>query len=326
MPMNDEYKILHLEDELADAELIERELRKSNIRFELLLVDTEDDFIRALDEFFPDIILCDHTLPSFNSLEAFKIVKDKKLAIPFILISATMTEDLAMNVVSEGADDFIFKDRLKRLPAAVTGAIQKFRLIVANKELISQNREKEQRATELVVANKRLLVQYEDNEKRSAQLLEANNKDLDGYSYSNIQILLVEDNKSDAMLTIRALKKHSLANNLLHLGDGAEALDFIFGKGAYSQRNIENTPKVIFLDLKMPKVSGLEVLRIIKSDERTKFIPIVIMTSSVEDEDLIESNKLGVTSYVVKPVGFENFSKTITDLGFYWLVVNNTLQ
>lgn len=139
-------------------------------------------------------------------------------------------------------------------------------------------------------------------------------------------LLLVEDNKSDAMLTLRALKKNHLADIIIHLIDGAEALDFLFAKGAYSDRNIEDKPKVIFLDLKMPKVSGLEVLRIIKADERTKFIPVVMMTSSKEEKDIIESHKLGVNSYVVKPVDFESFSKTITDLGLYWLLVNNTPQ
>ncbi|TDQ08805.1 response regulator [Pedobacter metabolipauper] len=141
-----------------------------------------------------------------------------------------------------------------------------------------------------------------------------------------IQILLVEDNKSDAMLTIRALKKHNLANNLIHLIDGAQALDFIFCKGEFEGRNMDNMPKVIFLDLKMPKVSGLEVLRIIKSDERTRLIPVVMMTSSKQEQDILESHKLGVNSYVVKPVGFDNFSKTIAELGFYWLVINNTPQ
>ena len=143
---------------------------------------------------------------------------------------------------------------------------------------------------------------------------------------THVQILLVEDNKSDAMLTIRALKKHNLANNLIHLVDGAQALDFIFGTGEFEGRDIENKPKVIFLDLKMPKISGLEVLRVIKNDERTKLIPVVMMTSSKEEKDIIESHQLGVNSYVVKPVGFENFSKTIEELGFYWLVVNNTPQ
>lgn len=138
------------------------------------------------------------------------------------------------------------------------------------------------------------------------------------------EILLVEDNKSDAKLTIRTLKKHNLANNLVHLIDGAEALEYIYATGKYEGRNVEHNPKVIFLDIKMPKVSGLEVLRVLKSDDRTKHIPIVIMTSSKEEKDIIESHKLGVNSYVVKPVGFENFSQTIAELGFYWLVVNNT--
>ncbi|TDE10834.1 response regulator [Dyadobacter psychrotolerans] len=138
-----------------------------------------------------------------------------------------------------------------------------------------------------------------------------------------IQILLVEDNKSDAALTIRALKKHNLANNLVHLIDGAQAIDFIFGKGEFSSRDPEIKPKVIFLDIKMPKISGLEVLRIIKADERTKRIPVVMMTSSNEERDIMESHQLGVNSYVVKPLGFANFSKTIAELGFYWLAVNN---
>lgn len=143
---------------------------------------------------------------------------------------------------------------------------------------------------------------------------------------TDIQILLVEDNQSDAKLTIRALKKHNLANNLVHLIDGAQALDFIFGKGEFEGRNISDKPKVIFLDLKMPKVSGLEVLKIIKSDERTKLIPVVMMTSSKEEQDIVESHQLGVNSYVVKPVDFDNFSKTVSQLGLYWLVVNTPPQ
>ncbi|HZF99924.1 MAG TPA: response regulator [Chitinophagales bacterium] len=143
---------------------------------------------------------------------------------------------------------------------------------------------------------------------------------------SNLQILLVEDNKSDAMLVIRALKKHNLANNLVHLIDGAQTLDFLFGRGEYAGRNVQQKPKVIFLDLKMPKVNGLEVLRAIKSDERTREIPVVMMTSSNEEKDIVESHRLGVNSYVVKPLDFEKFSKTIAELGFYWLVVNMTPQ
>ena len=139
-----------------------------------------------------------------------------------------------------------------------------------------------------------------------------------------LQILLVEDNISDATLTIRALKKHNLANNLVHLYDGAQALDFLFGKGEYEGRNLSLKPKVIFLDLKMPKVDGLEVLRQLKADDRTKLIPVVMMTSSKEEKDIVESHRLGVNSYIVKPVGFDNFSKTVAELGMYWLLVNQT--
>ena len=141
---------------------------------------------------------------------------------------------------------------------------------------------------------------------------------------NDIDILLVEDNKSDAKLIIRELQKHHFANNLVHLIDGAQALDFIFCTGEYANRSFDNKPKVIFLDIKMPKISGLEVLKVIKTDERTRLIPVVMMTSSKEEKDITESHRLGVNSYVVKPVGFENFSKTIADLGFYWLIVNNT--
>src|SRR5881394_180286 len=126
---------------------------------------------------------------------------------------------------------------------------------------------------------------------------------------NELEILLVEDNIHDAELTIRALKRRHLANNLVHLQDGAEALDFIFGQGAYAQRDIAQRPKVVLLDLKLPKVDGLEVLRAIKSDPRTKTIPVVVMTSSQEQRDIIESYQLGVNSYVVKPVDFNNFSR-----------------
>jgi CheY-like chemotaxis protein len=139
---------------------------------------------------------------------------------------------------------------------------------------------------------------------------------------NNMEILLVEDNTSDAKLTIRALQKHNLCNNLIHLPDGAEALDFIFARGRYSDRQVEDKPKVILLDLNMPKIGGLEVLREIRNDERTKFIPVVVMTSSKEDNDIIESYKLGVNSYVVKPVNFDNFSKAVAELGLYWMLVN----
>lgn len=137
-----------------------------------------------------------------------------------------------------------------------------------------------------------------------------------------IEILLVEDNHYDADLAIRALKKQNLANRLTHLNDGAKALDFIFGTGEYATRNIGNTPKVIFLDLKMPKVNGLEVLQRIKSDERTKSIPVIILTSSSEDPDIKRSYELGASGYIVKPVEFINVAKTLSSLGLYWMVVS----
>jgi two-component system, response regulator len=137
-----------------------------------------------------------------------------------------------------------------------------------------------------------------------------------------IEILLVEDNQEDAELTIRALTKQRLANKIVHLNDGAEALDFIYGLGSYSERNVNQIPKVILLDLKMPKISGLEVLKKIKSDQRLKMIPVVILTSSAEDPDIREAYELGANSYIVKPVDFNAFSNTVADLGLYWLVVN----
>jgi two-component system response regulator len=141
---------------------------------------------------------------------------------------------------------------------------------------------------------------------------------------TEIEIILVEDNLSDAEMTIRALKKSNLANKIVHLRDGAEAIDFIFGTGQYEGRNTELLPKVILLDLKMPKVNGIEVLQKIKTDERTKTIPVVVLTSSKEDPDIRRCYELGVNSYIVKPVGFENFSKSISELGFYWLVLNQS--
>ncbi len=137
-----------------------------------------------------------------------------------------------------------------------------------------------------------------------------------------VEILLVEDSPQDAELTIRALKKRNLANHLVHVADGQEALDFLFCTGAYAQRPPCEQPKVVMLDLKLPKVSGIEVLRKLRADERTKLLPIVIMTSSREDSDVIESYKLGANSYVVKPVGFENFAEAVSNLGLYWLLLN----
>lgn len=137
-----------------------------------------------------------------------------------------------------------------------------------------------------------------------------------------VEILLVEDNPTDAELAIRALKKSNLANKLEWVKDGAEALDFIFAKGAYAQRSVTNGPKVILLDLRLPKVDGMEVLRQIKSDERTHTIPVVVLTSSKEDRDVAESYQLGVNSYISKPVEFDEFAKTVSELGLYWLLVN----
>ena len=137
-----------------------------------------------------------------------------------------------------------------------------------------------------------------------------------------VEILLVEDNDDDANLTIRGLKKQNLANRLHRVEDGEEALDFIFGKGKYDGRLVNNTPKVILLDLKMPKVDGLEVLKAVRSDDRTKHIPVVVLTSSKEEKDITESYNLGVNSYIVKPVDFQKFAESIKDIGFYWLLLN----
>ena len=146
--------------------------------------------------------------------------------------------------------------------------------------------------------------------------------------YDGVDILLVEDNKSDAELTIRALKKKNLANNLIHLKDGEEALDFIFARGKYAGEvaDLFRIPKVILLDLKMPKINGIEVLEKIRAHEKTKKIPVVILTSSKEDPDIEACYALGVNSYIVKPVEFENFVKAVSDLGFYWLLLNNVPQ
>lgn len=138
-----------------------------------------------------------------------------------------------------------------------------------------------------------------------------------------VEILLVEDNPTDAELAIRALKKSNLANKLEWVKDGAEALDFLFAGGAYSGRQVVNGPKVILLDLRLPKVDGMEVLRRVKNDERTKTIPVVVLTSSKEDRDVAESYQLGVNSYISKPVEFDEFAKTVSELGLYWLLVNH---
>jgi len=139
---------------------------------------------------------------------------------------------------------------------------------------------------------------------------------------SEIEILLVEDNPADAELTLRALKKVHIANKIFLVNDGDEALDFLFARGKYTGREHSQNPKVILLDLKLPKISGLEVLQSIKSSEKLKSIPVVVLTSSKEDPDVRRCYDLGANSYVVKPVGFENFLKAVSELGLYWLLLN----
>lgn len=141
-----------------------------------------------------------------------------------------------------------------------------------------------------------------------------------------VEILLVEDNPRDAELTLRALRKNHLANRVVHLPDGEAALDFLFARGAWSERDPENHPRVIFLDLKLPKVDGIEVLRAVKGDPRTRVIPVVVVTSSAEERDRVESYQLGVNSYVTKPIEFEAFQRTLSDIGYYWLAVNRPPQ
>jgi two-component system, response regulator len=141
-------------------------------------------------------------------------------------------------------------------------------------------------------------------------------------SNGGLEILLVEDNANDEMLTLHALKKYNVANKLHVVRDGAEALEFIFCTGRYADRHITDRPKVILLDIKLPLVDGLEVLRRIKADARTKTIPVVMLTSSREERDLVESYRLGVNSYIVKPVDFDQFTEAARALGMYWLLLN----
>jgi two-component system response regulator len=140
---------------------------------------------------------------------------------------------------------------------------------------------------------------------------------------NTVDLLMVEDNINDAELTIRELKRHNFANNIYHVKDGEEALDFIFAEGKYAGiRSADCPPKLVLLDIKMPKLNGIEVLKKIKSDERSNFIPVVILTSSKEDPDIKACYKLGANSYIVKPVNFEGFAESIKNLGFYWLLLN----
>ena len=139
---------------------------------------------------------------------------------------------------------------------------------------------------------------------------------------NEIEILLVEDNPHDVEMTLRALKRSNITNEVHVVKDGAEALDYLFADEIYANRDINQSPKLVLLDLKLPKVDGLEVLRHIKSDERTKTIPVVVLTSSREEQDMIESYKLGVNSYIIKPVDFDKFLDAVGKLGLYWLLLN----
>ena len=138
-----------------------------------------------------------------------------------------------------------------------------------------------------------------------------------------LEILLIEDNPFEAELTIRSLKKSNLANHLVHIDDGAEALDFIFSRGKYQSESLQSNPKLILLDIKLPKVDGIEVLRQLRANESTKLIPIVMLTSSKENIDIKTCYELGANSYIVKPVDFDSFAKAVADLGMYWMLLNN---
>jgi two-component system, response regulator len=141
---------------------------------------------------------------------------------------------------------------------------------------------------------------------------------------ANKTILLVEDNLDDVELTLRALKKNNIKNEVIVVNDGVEALDYLFGRGKYAERDLTIMPTVILLDLKLPKVDGLEVLRLIRANERTKLLPVVILTSSKQEQDLINGYSLGVNSYVRKPVDFNQFAEAVNHLGLYWLLLNET--
>ncbi len=141
-------------------------------------------------------------------------------------------------------------------------------------------------------------------------------------NYENVEILFVEDSEDDATLTIRALTKSGFTNKLHHVKDGAEALDFIYGKGLYASRNLKVNPKLILLDLKMPKVSGIQVLEKVKSDPNLRSIPVVILTSSKEDPDVAKCYALGANSYIVKPVDSDSFFRAIKEIGLYWMILS----
>ncbi len=138
-----------------------------------------------------------------------------------------------------------------------------------------------------------------------------------------VDILMIEDREEDIELALMALKKHNLVNNIKIIKDGEKALEFMFATGEYSDKAIDRLPKLVLLDLKLPKVSGFEVLRQIRADERTKLTPVVILTSSSENNDISEGYRLGANSYIVKPVNFDNFVKAVSEVGLYWLLLNS---
>ena len=143
---------------------------------------------------------------------------------------------------------------------------------------------------------------------------------------NDVQILMVEDNATDAELVLRAFKKHNLANHVHWVKDGEEALDFIFSRGEYCDRKENQRPKLVLLDLKLPKVDGLEILRQMKADDNTKVIPVVVLTSSEEEQDMVDSYRLGVNSYITKPVDFDKFVESVSELGLYWLLLNQPVH
>lgn len=139
---------------------------------------------------------------------------------------------------------------------------------------------------------------------------------------NEVEILLVEDNPNDAEMALRALKKNNIGNSILWVKDGEEALDYLYKRGEFSDRETNNLPKIILLDLKLPKVDGKEVLEIVKKDPEKKVIPVIVLTSSKEETDIVESYKLGVNSYIVKPVEFDKFVDAVNNIGLYWLLIN----
>ncbi len=144
-------------------------------------------------------------------------------------------------------------------------------------------------------------------------------------SKGEVEILLVEDNPNDVEMALRAFKKNNITNNILVVNDGEDALDYLYARGKYDSPGINNRPKIILLDLKLPKVGGLEVLRTLKTDLDKKMIPVIVLTSSKEERDIIESYQLGVNSYIVKPVNFDKFVEAVREIGFYWLLLNQQL-